>query len=126
MITKDFKAIYCRACGKLIWHGVCWAGFTTKLDTKKLTILEEIICRINNLMTYELFKTSVSFEAKARFKNQIETDKPTNIKIILATHQCEKTSFFHIDPKMEPTIDEIPDYWNTRKARQEDSQGVPF
>ncbi len=62
-MNSDFKPISCKRCGTVVWQGISWAGFARNLDTPVLTSEEEIIKRINKLMTFECHKTKVSFEA---------------------------------------------------------------
>ena len=125
MTTTDFKPIYCTACGKLIWIGICTTGFLTRLDPEPITITEEIIKRIQQIRSYELFRTAGSFEAIYRSLNQIKRSDPAKAKIILASHSCEKARVTFRFKGQQPEDEEMPDYWNRRRAKQE-HEGIPF
>jgi hypothetical protein len=103
-MNQDFKPINCGRCQVLIWEGVSWAGFSRRLDTPRLTIEEEIIKRLSGLMTYELHRTRVSFEAVERSANRIKWASPNKDRIILADHMCQGFRLFDTIP---------PDYWTT-------------
>ena len=124
MTNSNFKAIYCTACGKLIWEGLT-VGFQIRLDPATLTIQEEIIKRIAGRRTFELHKTAVSFEARLRSVNAIQRSKGSN-PTILASHSCSRTKEIFRFKGQEPAEDELPDYWNRRKKPQLESEGIPF
>lgn len=110
-MNQDFKPINCSRCGSLIWAGISWAGFARRLDTPVLTIEEEIIKRINKLMTFECHKTKVSFEAVERSTNRIRWGKAKR-SVILAEHHCSSFKLFEATP---------PNYW-----KELDYIGRPF
>ena len=124
MRDSNFKAIYCTACGKLIWEGLT-VGFQIRLDPGTLTIQEEIIKRIQGSRTFELHKTAVSFEVGLRSLNAIQRSQGKN-PLILASHSCTRTKEIFRFKGQEPAEDEIPDYWNRRKKPQLESEGIPF
>jgi hypothetical protein len=124
MRNSNFEAIYCRACGKLIWEGFT-VGFQIRLDPGILSIREEIIKRITGSRTFQLHRTAVSFEADLRSLNTIERSKGMDL-IILASHSCTKTMEIFRLKGQEPEGDEIPDYWNRRKKPQLETEGIPF
>jgi hypothetical protein len=126
MSNKDFKPIYCTACGKLIWKGDCLTGFPTKLDPEPLTIAEEIIKRIQELRSYELHPTDTSFEASLRSTNRIRRSNQARPKTILASHRCQKIEIIFRMKGEEPSQEEVPDYWNRKREQQEDPEGIPF
>ena len=101
-MNQDFKPINCSRCGAVIWQGISWAGFARRLDGARLTIEEEIIKRISGLMTYELHRTAVSFEAIERSVNRIKWSLPGRDKVILADHTCQGWRIFETEP---------PSYW---------------
>jgi hypothetical protein len=101
-MNQDFKPINCSRCGALIWTGVSWAGFTRRLDTPRLTIEEEIIKRLSYLMTYELHRTRVSFEAVERSHNRIRWARSDRDHVIVADHTCQGFRLFESEP---------PKYW---------------
>ncbi len=103
-MNQDFKPINCKKCGAMIWQGISWAGFARRLDTPVLTIEEEILKRINNLMTFECHKTKVSFEAVERSTNRIKWGKNA-ASVILAEHTCSSMKVFEVIP---------PNYWASR------------
>jgi len=124
MNNSNFKAIYCTACGKLIWEGLT-VGFQIRLDPATLTIQEEIIKRIAGSRTFELHKTAVSFEADLRSLNAIQRSQGQNPTIV-ASHSCARTKEIFRTKGQEPGQDEIPDYWNRRKTPQFEPEGIPF
>jgi len=126
MSNKDFKPIYCTACGKLIWNGDCLTGFPTKLDPEPLTIAEEIIKRIQELRSYEIHRTSISFEASLRSVNAIRRSNPARPKTILASHRCQKTEIIFRMKGQQPEQEEIPDYWNSNRKQHLEPEGIPF
>lgn len=101
---NHFKPIICKRCGTVVWSGISWAGFAKLLDMDRLTIEEEVVKRIHGLMTYEIHKTTVSFEAVERTLNRIKWSQPGKNKVILADHHCSNYSLFQ-------SIDTVPDYW---------------
>jgi hypothetical protein len=103
-MNQDFKPINCRRCGALVWAGISWAGFQKYLDTPRLTIEEEIVKRLSGLMTYELFRTRVSFEAIERTLNRIRWSRDEKTSIILADHTCQGLKLFESIP---------PSYWSS-------------
>ncbi len=111
-MNQDFKPINCRKCGTLIWTGISWAGFQKQLDTATLTIEEEIIKRISKIMTFECFKTRVSFEAVERSLNKIQWGK-NKASVILAEHTCSSLRMIQT---------EAPQYWATPGRKEE----VPY
>jgi len=124
MKDSNFKPIYCTPCGKLIWEGMT-VGFQIRLDPGTLTIQEEIIKRIQGSRTFELHRTAVSFEAGLRSLNAIQRSKGKK-PVILASHNCSRSKEIFRFKGQEPSEDEIPDYWNSRKKPQLESEGIPF
>ncbi len=118
-MNQDFKPINCRRCGCVIWQGISWAGFARRLDTPLLTIEEEIIKRISGLMTYEVFRTRVSFEVVERSLNRIRWAKGDMARMILADHICQGSVLFDTH---------IPNYWPTieRKSNELSDMQAPF
>jgi hypothetical protein len=101
-MNADFKPVTCGRCQAVIWTGISWAGFARRLDTPRLTIEEEIIKRLSGLMTYELHRTRVSFEAVERSVNRIKWAKGDKDRVILADHTCQGYRLFETTP---------PQYW---------------
>ena len=116
-MTTDFKPINCQRCGTVVWSGISWAGFQKYLDTPCLTIEEEIIKRLSGLMTYELHRTRVSFEAIERSLNRIRWSKPDRSRVILADHTCQGLRLFETS---------APDYWFTPVAVLSTSEEPAF
>lgn len=116
---NHFKPILCKRCGTVVWNGYSWAGFQKMLDTQKLTIEEEVIKRINGLMTYEAHRTQVSFEVVERSLNRIKWAKPDKNRIILADHHCSDFTLFQ-------SIDTVPDYWARPVVASSPVEGFPF
>lgn len=116
---NHFKPIICKRCGSVVWSGVSWAGFSKLLDTPKLTIEEEVVKRINGLMTYEAHRTQVSFEVVERSLNRIKWAKPDKNRIILADHHCSDFTLFQ-------SIDTVPDYWARPVVASSPVEGFPF
>lgn len=116
MRNFNFVAINCRACGKLIWTGNSSSGFFTKLDAKRLSIVEEIVKKVNGVRTYEAHRTAVSFEVTPRIGARVGTE-PKPEKVILAEHACESFSLFET---------ELPDYWGRFKKPILEPEEIPF
>lgn len=124
MKNSNFKAIYCRACGKLIWEGLT-VGFQIRLDPAILTIQEEIAKKMSRCRTFELHRTAVSFEADLRSVNAIARSQGDD-PIVLAAHTCSKTMEIFRLKGQEPEGDEVPDYWQRRQTPQLEKEGIPF
>ena len=118
-MNQDFKPVLCPKCAALIWAGISWAGFARRLDTPVLTIEEEVIKRIAGLMTYEIFRTRVSFEAVERSVNRIRWAKGDKNRVILGDHQCLSISLF-------ASVDDAPDYWKKEAEMYLLPQEAPF
>ena len=116
-MNEHFKPVNCKKCGTVVWAGISWAGFAKTLDKQVLTIEEEIIKRLNGLMTYELHKTSVSFEAVERSLIRIQGQKPN--KVILADHTCSTFRLFDT---------EVPEYFVRLKPTktEPEKEVIPF
>ncbi len=117
MSYLDFKTVDCRACGKLIWEGHSSAGFLTKLDTPRLSVLEEITKKVSRIRTYEAHRTLVSFEVTPRTGAYVIGSQFKQERVILAEHQCSTFTLFET---------EVPDYWNRNITKQTDLEGIPF
>jgi hypothetical protein len=118
MTSFDFQPILCRKCGAVVWSGISWAGFSRLLDKQRLTIEEEIIKRLSKVMTYELHRTRVSFEAVERSYNRIRWASPDKDHVIVAEHHCSTMQLFE-------SVDDAPKYWASPVTYQA-SEGVPF
>lgn len=119
MTSFDFKPIICKKCGTVVWSGISWAGFARLLDKERLTIEEEIIKRISGLMTYEIHRTRVSFEAVERSINRIKWAAPGKNRIILADHHCSTMALFE-------TLDSVPHYWSEPVMATSTTEGCQF
>lgn len=76
------------------------SGFPTKLDTTRLNIADEIVKLTTGIRTYQIHRTSVSFEATRRTAARMGAKEP----IVLAEHTCTSTGF---------TFGQVaPDYFN--------------
>jgi len=114
-MNEHFKPINCQRCGTVVWEGISWAGFAKKLDKKKLTIEEEIVKRLSGLMTYEIYRTSVSFEAVERSLIRIEGSQRE--KIVLADHTCSNFTLFDT---------EVPEYFKKPVMVKQTFEEAPF
>lgn len=119
MSISDFKPIICARCNTVVWSGISWAGFSRLLDKQRLTIEEEIIKRLSGLMTYEIHRTRVSFEAVERSVNRIKWAAPGKDRVILADHHCANMSLFE-------TLDDVPAYWSQPVMATSPVEGMPF
>lgn len=117
MSFLDFKPINCKACGKLIWAGHSSSGFPTKLDMKRLNILEEIVKKVSQIRTYEAHRTLVSFEVTPRIGAYVIGAEFKPERIILAEHQCSTFTLFETQP---------PDYWNRGTNDKTKLEEIPF
>jgi hypothetical protein len=113
MSDFNFKPVNCRKCGNLVWDGLSSAGMPTKLDTGRLNIVEEIVKLSTGTRTYQIHRTSTSFEATRRMAGRMSAKDP----IVLAEHTCTSISFIF---GQEP-----PEYFNRPKSIQP-TEGVPF
>jgi hypothetical protein len=89
MSDFNFKAINCCQCGHLVWDGLSASGFPTKLDTTRLNIVEELIKLSTNTRTYQIHRTSTSFEATRRTAIRMGAVDP----VVLAEHTCTSSGF---------------------------------
>jgi hypothetical protein len=117
MSYLDFKPINCRACGKLIWSGYSSTGFPTKLDTPRLSILEEIVKKVSQIRTYEAHRTLVSFEVTPRIGAYVIGSEFKSDQVILAEHKCSTFTLFETD---------VPDYWNRSINQKPTLKEIPF
>lgn len=117
MSIYDFKFNNCARCQTMIWFGVSWAGFNTKLDMTSLNLVGEILARFKGLMTYEITATQYSFEATERSINRIKWAMPTQGQVILAQHLCQVS--------MAP-VQAVPNYWKRKSRPIEIEQEYPF
>ena len=106
MSNFDFVVINCKACGKLIWSGNSSGGFSTKLDTGRLNILEEIVKKVSNIRTYEAHRTAVSFEATLRIGARVIGTEYKPERVILAEHECST-----LNKNVAQIGNVLPDYW---------------
>ena len=115
MSSFDFSPTNCKKCGFLVWSGLSSTGISTKLDTEILTIIEEIKTLIQGGRTYQIHRTSVSFEATPRIGARMYAKDPK----VLAMHTCKSEGFTFGQ--------EVPDYFDTRKlSTVAISEGCPF
>jgi len=117
MSYLDFKPINCRACGKLIWAGHCSTGFPTKLDTTRLSIMEEIVKKVSKIRTYEAHRTLISFEVTPRRGAYVIGSEFKPESVILAEHKCSTLTLFESHP---------PDYWNRNVSQNLKLEEVAF
>jgi hypothetical protein len=113
MSDFNFKAINCRKCGHLVWDGLSSAGMPIKLDTNRLNIVDEILKLVSGGRTYQIHRTSTSFEATRRMSGRMEAVDP----IVLAQHTCTSVGFVF---GQEP-----PEYFK-RPHSPTETEGVPF
>lgn len=112
-ISNNFYISDCRKCGNIVWVGLCWAGFLTRLDVTPLTLTQEIMAKMMGRRTHQIHRTSESFETTPRRGAYL---KAANA-IVLGDHICDPSSF---------RFGEVaPEYFNRVKANQP-SEGVPF
>jgi len=113
MSDFNFKPINCRKCGHLIWDGMTISGIPTKLDMTRLNITDELVKLTSGVRTYQIHRTSVSFEATRRTAARMRATDP----IVLAEHSCTKTGFTFGQ--------ETPEYFDRPKTPPL-TEGVPF
>jgi len=89
MSDFNFASISCPQCQRIIWSGLSSTGIETKLDTARLNLKEEIIKKIQGARTYQIHRTSVSFQATPRLGARLGAAAP----IVLATHICSWSDF---------------------------------
>jgi len=95
MSDLDFKPITCHKCGNLVWAGVsATSRCDIKLDTDRLNIIQEIEKLSTGIGTYEIHRTSQSFEATRRTPIRMGSKEP----IVLATHICRSMTIFVAEP----------------------------
>jgi hypothetical protein len=108
----DFSPITCHKCGNLVWAGVsATSRCDIKLDTDRLNIIQEIEKLSTGIGTYEIHRTSQSFEATRRTPTRMSAKEP----IVLATHTCRSMTVF---------VSEPPQYFPRPKATT--TSEVPF
>ena len=94
-----------------------WAGVSAtsrcqvKLDTERLNIVQEIEKLSTGIGTYEIHRTTQSFEATRRTPIRMGAKEP----IVLATHTCRSMTVFMSEP---------PEYFNRPKTTT--TSEVPF
>tara|TARA_R110000822_G_scaffold1273_9_gene5802 strand:+ start:555 stop:911 length:357 start_codon:yes stop_codon:yes gene_type:complete len=114
MSIFDFSPVNCKSCHRVIWNGVCQTGFPTKLDVDRLSISEEIYKKVTGVRTYQIHRTSVSFEARLRQGLNIHAKDP----IVLASHVCSWSDFnFDLD---------VPNYFGVQADRVLLPEVAPF
>lgn len=113
MSALDFKPINCRKCGNLVWDGISATSLCqVKLDTNQLNIVEEIEKLSTGIATYEIHRTTKSFEATRRSASRMSAKKP----IVLATHTCYSLTIF---------AEQAPEYFK-RPLQSTHDEEVPF
>ena len=112
MSAFNFRAIDCRSCGNLVWDGLSSSGVPIKLDTGRLNLKDEIVKLLLGGRTYQLHRTSVSFEATPRIGARIHAKEP----IVLALHECYPLTVFS---------EVAPDYWDRHRPSPQ-LEGVLF
>lgn len=113
MSNFNFQAIDCRSCGNLVWDGLSSSGVPIKLDTGRLNLRNEILKMLAGGRTYQIHRTSISFEATPRIGARIGAANPT----VLALHECYPMGIFS---------EQAPDYWDRAIATMTTSEEVPF
>ena len=113
MSNFHFKAIDCRSCGNLVWDGLSSSGIPIKLDTGRLNLRDEIVRLLTGGRTYQIHRTSISFEATPRIGARIGAANP----IVLALHECYPMTVFS---------EQAPDYWDRAIATMTTNEEVPF
>jgi hypothetical protein len=113
MINNNFYLSDCRKCGNIVWVGLCWAGFLTRLDVSPLTLPQEIVAKVTGRRTHQIHRTATSFETTPRRGGYLLAVNP----IVLADHLCDPSAF---------RFGEVPpQYFNTIKINPT-SEDVPF
>jgi hypothetical protein len=113
MTSFNFLAVDCRSCGNLVWDGLSSSGIPIKLDTGRLNLRDEIVKLLTGGRTYQIHRTSISFQATARIGARIGAANP----IVLALHECYPMTVFS---------ESAPDYWEKAIATITTSEEVPF
>ena len=114
MTIYDFKPIDCPKCGHLVWDGLTSAGVPVKLDVDRLNIVDEIKTLQEGTATYQIHRTTHSFEATRRTPARMAAVEP----IVLARHTCSQVAFFFGAT--------APDYFNRSSVQVNQTDGVPF
>jgi len=114
MSDFNFKPINCPKCGHLVWDGLSSAGIPIKLDTNRLNILDEIKTLQEGTATYQIHRTTSSFEATRRTSARMRAVEP----IVLARHTCSHLAFFFGAV--------APDYFNRTPVKTNHTDEVPF
>jgi len=114
MSDFNFKPIDCRHCGHLIWDGLTAGGIPMKLDMARLNIVNEIQTLLGGGRTYQIHRTTTSFEATRRTSARMKAVDP----IVLAQHTCKTEGFLF---GQEPT-----EYFDRVKLSTTTSETVPF
>ena len=113
MINNNFYLSNCRKCGNIVWVGLCWAGFLTRLDVSPLTLPQEIVAKVTGRRTHQIHRTAASFETTPRRGAYLRAVNP----IVLADHLCNPSAF---------RFGEVPpQYFNTIEINPT-SEKVPF
>ena len=113
MTSFNFQAIDCRSCGNLVWDGLSSSGIPIKLDTGRLNLRDEILKLLAGGRSYQIHRTSISFQATPRIGARIAAADP----IVLALHECYPMTVFS---------ESAPDYWEQAKRELLSSEEVPF
>jgi len=113
MSAFNFQAIDCRSCGNLVWDGLSSSGVPIKLDTGRLNLVSELLKLLAGGRTYQIHRTSVSFEATPRLSARMQAADP----IVLALHECYPMTVFS---------ETAPDYWDRQLRHITTSEEVPF
>lgn len=114
MSDFNFKATNCPKCGQLVWDGLTNAGIPAKLDTPRLTVTDEIKLLTSGTATYQIHRTSKSFEVTRRMAGRMTAKDP----IVLGHHKCASIAFFFGES--------APDYFNRVKPKPTETDEVPF
>jgi hypothetical protein len=112
MSDFNFKPINCRQCGHLVWDGLTNSGIPMKLDMARLNIASEIQTLVGGGRTYQIHRTTASFEATRRTPARMKAVDP----IVLAQHTCNSEGFLfgqepteYFDrPKLSTTSEKVP------------------
>ena len=84
-----------------------------KLDMQRVTTHDEIVKLTAGICTYQIHRTSVSFEATRRTAARMGAVDP----VVLAEHTCTSSGF---------TFGQVPPEYFDRPKTPTMSEGVPF
>lgn len=109
-LSEEANPDRCRRCYSAIWVMLSRAGFEIKLDTKRLSLEDEIQAVLAKRRTFEATRQGKSFVVDRRDIIRIKGEQS---RPVLAVHECKAL------PETE-----WPEYWPNSKYTE--TEGIPF